>query len=431
MTWLQYSLFLVVVHRFGDITRVAALRSADDFTRVAKPLEQDEEQLPHVLYVSREENPESTRAQPPSELQLSSAVNTATLPSTVRADDAQNTSGELAAAQTLDRQPSPSRSGGDLESRGDASSGDILSMETLKNCSFEVIMFDTRDLASNHDPEELQKEQKIYNFATVLNYAYARRHGYNFLYVRSTEPASKELRVTWRRWAYLVDHLADLQSSGRCTWMLVLDSDAFVREEELPIDMFLADIGRRYSVPATTGGVMARERKVWKASKAQSSHPETHEWYSLENKEYKSYGWVNPGVAIFNAASEPLRQLVETMSTAPEHISCCKVGWPTDMAVLSELLDPGFYPLARIQGRETNATAVSGTISLVDMLEMNCPFGRFVSHVWSGWGKDMRQTAFKDALLRIDAWNVDRFSSLIGEIKNEHSSEWLGPQQRH
>merc|ERR1719254_182966 len=74
--------------------------------------------------------------------------------------------------------------------------------------------------------------------------------------------------------------------------------------------------------------------------------------------------------------------------------------WPGEQAVVTELITPGIYPLARTPEMEVHRDYINRTIAAVDMVEFNSPWGRFVLHAW-GYNDFRREVDYWDGLVRI------------------------------
>merc|ERR1712187_1042121 len=76
-----------------------------------------------------------------------------------------------------------------------------------------------------------------------------------------------------------------------------------------------------------------------------------------------------------------------------------KEAWPADKAILTELVFPGRYARARIPRMSAHGS-LNRTAAVVDMVEMNSPWGRFAVHAWS-YHDFFRESVFIDGLVRI------------------------------
>lgn len=329
----------------------------------------------------------------------------------------------------------------------------IMSEGDFKDCSFEIDMFDNRNLDTKRAPKDLVKRisHGYWPLTAAINFAYAQQHGYGFRYTMDETTKKDGLKVTWRRWPYLAERVANLSKSEKpCSWIMYADSDAFVHEPDVPLPSFILDLAKRYDIRPDVGAILARERKFWDSGREEEGPLHTG-------------AWANPGVILLNAKSPYAQRITNFMSNAPNAIDCCKDGWPTDMAALTERLVPNSYPRAGVSaasterlerpgsnGASTNDTTEDSSsmssdenagaslvdmhnassdppyngVTLVDMLEMNSPFGRFAAHVWGGWGRSLKADLYKDSLLRIDAWAPAKFTPLIQEIASKHVVSW-------
>jgi len=67
-------------------------------------------------------------------------------------------------------------------------------------------------------------------------------------------------------------------------------------------------------------------------------------------------------------------------------------------------------------------------VSVVNMTEMNSPWGKFVEHIWGGIGVHMRGKDYGAALLQIRGNEPGRFQTLLGQAR-EHVLRWDPPSQ--
>merc|ERR1712039_183724 len=67
---------------------------------------------------------------------------------------------------------------------------------------------------------------------------------------------------------------------------------------------------------------------------------------------------------------------------------------------MGELVFPGTYPRAQTP-RMSALGSLNRTAGVVDMIEMNSPWGRFAVHAWS-YHDFFRQSVFIDGLVRVE-----------------------------
>mmetsp|Transcript_113927 Transcript_113927/g.362276 ORF Transcript_113927/g.362276 Transcript_113927/m.362276 type:complete len:180 (+) Transcript_113927:36-575(+) len=128
-------------------------------------------------------------------------------------------------------------------------------------------MFDTRPLSD--EPSfmgDLMPDQYV-SLSAVLNFHYAKKHGYTFSFVHMDEATMRQnFSVPWHRVFYFADRLTkDTQvyireASDQCKWYLYLDTDAFVRDASTSLPAFIGDLAARYPIPEDVGAIFAQEQ---------------------------------------------------------------------------------------------------------------------------------------------------------------------------
>lgn len=260
-----------------------------------------------------------------------------------------------------------------------------------KDCTYEVLMLDDRTLPSTVDPKS------YWGLNAVINYAYAEKFGYKFHIVRPNLNGTHiDYDVEWMRPLYILDHFRERKENTGCTWLLYLDSDAFVREFDLPLDVYMRGLASTYNISEDVGGVVARERPI-------SFVPDGLGTY------------LNPGVLFVQANAQGqflLRKWIEA-GRLPEN-NYWKTHFPREMGVLTNIWD--------------NNPEIKSVLATVDMLEINSPWGRFVQHTWSGpSGDKMIMTEPSEMLLKIDARETYKFDRLMAQVVS-HAVSWTpGP----
>ena len=111
--------------------------------------------------------------------------------------------------------------------------------------------------------------------------------------------------------------------------------------------------------------------------------------------------------------------------------------WPAEMGALTEMVLPGTYAPASILHREARWLGVDGgialamgqaaaSVALVNMTEMNSPWGTFVEHVFSNRFRDSLLGAHLwDGLLRLNGgWNETRFEQHLESARQRLEQWW-------
>lgn len=272
----------------------------------------------------------------------------------------------------------------------------------LQHCRFEVVMFDTRE------PEKvpawlgvlMPQPNHYVSLTTVLNYAYAKKYGYDFRYVHlDASHLRTNFSAPWHRVFYFQERLRNETDDSSCRWYLHVDSDAFVRPPWRSLPEFLTDVAKRYSINSDTGAIFAQEQQL------PPDMPHT-------------LHAVNAGVYLVHPNARS-RHLFQVWASAATDDPLLQAQWPAEQGVLTELRFPGRYYTglklhhARLHKHEDIAT----DLSLVNMTEMNSPWGRFVEHLWSGPGSDLRHRGFLDALKDVQAEDGPTFHRLLAEAR--------------
>merc|ERR1712032_762572 len=96
----------------------------------------------------------------------------------------------------------------------------------------------------------------------------------------------------WGKVFYMRHRLQELESNQKCTWLLFLDSDAFVREFDAPLATFIEELANEYRIKRNVAVIVAEDRALI---------PPFHlDFYPLQrfNTEVP---WLNPGVLLVRA----------------------------------------------------------------------------------------------------------------------------------
>lgn len=277
--------------------------------------------------------------------------------------------------------------------------------ESISGCMFEVVMVDNRPW------KRLGAQNMPYWVMTgLINYAYASRFAYTFRLVRPSMQSAADY-PGWNKVLYLRDRLSELGAGSACTWLLYLDADAFVREPDLPLPVLLGSLARRYAIPARAGALLAREENL-----------------TGSLAEPPAAAFLNTGVMLLRSGASG-RELLDAWLLAGRHVEHRRLWntWPGEQGILSELLLPGSYPPAK--SSSASGRALRRSFAVVNMTEMNSPWGRFVQHNWGKTATDclLRDLALRDALLRLDCLKPACLAGLRRGVQ-AHTVSWT-PRQ--
>merc|ERR1719316_1649822 len=212
------------------------------------------------------------------------------------------------------------------QSFGSLNANSSLTLDHLKKCSYEVVMFDTRNLTDIPSFDGKLVPLQYWSLTAVLNYAYAKQFGYKFTFVHPDKHRLlSKFNIQWHRVFYFAERLRKVQQrqQGQCTWLLYLDTDAFVRDFETSLPRFLSRIASKYHIKDDVGAIFAQEQ----------AHPPS-----------MPYSWhaVNDGVYLVHANGQS-RRFFDVWQSAASDDSELEKKWPAEQGVLTELYFPGKY----------------------------------------------------------------------------------------
>jgi len=294
------------------------------------------------------------------------------------------------------------------------SASPYLSEKPLEKCYFEIITVDDRELPKY---PKLVKPHNYWVISAIVNSAYAARMGYGYTYVTLNASGIRSSRMCnhhsmWGKVYYIAHRLRELATSNKCTWLLFLDSDAFVHEFDARLSAFLGGLGARDKMKRDVSLIIAEDRNL--------TAPADMQFFPMHPFR-TAIPWLNPGVFLVRAGARS-RRFFDLWVRAGEAASLqLKRHWPGETAVISELARPGTFKPARC-GRHGLQQNVSSAVGIIDMLEMNSPWGRFVAHLW-GFHRYRRNVDLWKALMRIGLdgpWGITR--SLRALLK--HRRTW-------
>ena len=143
------------------------------------------------------------------------------------------------------------------------------------SCTAALVMLENRPL---------HNASSYWNKVIALNSIYAKRHGYAFLLMAPSR-SGKDAKGVYYSWCK-IDTLITLVerferkrlATGQCTWLVFLDSDAYIREQFLSVPQLLASLG-----PAAIRAelVVGRERDVHVSASGGSGAVDFHTAFAL------------------------------------------------------------------------------------------------------------------------------------------------------
>merc|ERR550537_1355082 len=145
----------------------------------------------------------------------------------------------------------------------------------------------------------------------------------------------------------------------------------------------------------------------------------------------KTWHAINAGVYLVRSDAQS-RYLFNTWQSAAGDDEQLKKKWPAEQGVLTELYFHGKYytKLGKQHAQLRKHGDIQSAIALVNMTEMNSPWGRFIEHVWSGPGYEKRDTDYTAMLSRIGAAEPKRFQQLLDEVRSSaHSVAWAATEE--
>jgi len=194
------------------------------------------------------------------------------------------------------------------------------------------------------------------------------------------------------------------QQGDRCTWLLFLDSDAFVRQTDLSIPGYLANLAWRYGIKHNVAAIFAQNRDIQRPD---------HLYVGPVTGFKANVHWVNAGV-FFVQANAQSRRLFESWQVLGHNSKDgLRRSWPGETGVITELVRPGLYSYARTSDWGTRN--FTKEVALVDMVEIDSPWGRYVQHIW-GFHWYRREIDCYDALIRIRADEKERLGLLLRQV---------------
>lgn len=262
--------------------------------------------------------------------------------------------------------------------------------------------------------------------AAALNYQYASRFGYRFRFIQPFSQGHEHERGElvgvypgWDKVMYFAELLQEQPIPSKCSWLLYLDSDAFVRETDVCIPAFLDDLARRYRFkPQEKAVIFAQEQPMEYLNMSTAPMPSGAQ---------PAAPFLNTGVFLVRADLAEARQLFHAWLASASQVDRRRLWttWPGEQGIVSELLRPGSYVEARSTAAVPRLEELRAAVGVVNMTEMNSPWGRFVQHSWGSEATDalLRRQALVDALLRLGAAAPDIFRRLVRQVQR-HTVRW-------
>jgi len=256
----------------------------------------------------------------------------------------------------------------------------------------------------------------------VINLEYAKKFEYSFRWIEPTiDKSALSFNVNWLKLLYLKHRLAELSTSSACSWVLYLDTDAIVRESDLPLSDFLGDLSARYPSIKNTSAIFAQEDSI----PAAFASGDASLFSFLENTRPRRKGFISPwhhvnaGVFFLKAGAQS-EALVDAWLESGRHDQRARNRWPAEQGTLTELLFPGRYnttlPPCPCHAEVAPHASLQGSFAVVNFTEMNGPWGRFVKHDWSGPGGERRVSDFEEELMRIGVADAGSFAASLREV---------------
>lgn len=261
-------------------------------------------------------------------------------------------------------------------------------------------MIETRDLQKHSS-----WKPGVWGFwkkSAVINYLYAKKHGYDFEYVRvASMPEDEEVRG-WRIQAikpYLLKkHISSQLPRNRDMWGMFLDSDVVPGNVDVPLEHLYENIARQIC-----------HGKVCQSDVG----------LVVELEEGASSACVNTGVLSFGYNEKTvdfLKAWIEKQSSPEE--SEFLDGWPFEQAVLEHMIGVNDTKLSNVGVRDVGLPI---KIGIIRPRTMNTPWGSHFRHLWRGPGNETRDHVFDDTLRDLGIDSNDKFNDVLDEITSGHT----------
>eukprot|EP00440_Ansanella_granifera_P040768 gb/GFBE01044212.1/.p1 GENE.gb/GFBE01044212.1/~~gb/GFBE01044212.1/.p1 ORF type:complete len:456 (+),score=146.59 gb/GFBE01044212.1/:1-1368(+) len=276
----------------------------------------------------------------------------------------------------------------------------------FSKCDFEIVMMETRPLG-----EELDKN-KFWAMNIVSNKAYADRFGYHFVLITPElndnsidKKGSNAPLPSWYKVPYLQERLSNMQigRSGKCSWLLYMDSNAYVRESDVPLPLLLEELVNEKGMAADVGGIFSHEPGTG-----------SQEGHILDT-------------AFFLQANTRGSDLLEAWRLSAEADEKQLLRAPAEEGTLTELLMPRKYKTSHSPSRHavTLHAEKVGDIGIVDSTRFAGREGSFIE-LHSTNLKTEREAAL-DELTRLHLTDPKIFNKQLEYLKSQ-TAPWTVPK---
>ena len=167
----------------------------------------------------------------------------------------------------------------------------------------------------------------------------------------------------------LSDRIAEAE--GGCHWVMIVDADAIIREHHVGIDGLISQIAREESVDS-------QDLSVVVGAETKHAFPNTTgpELTKLGRIGGVHFGTINTGVVFFKVNAFSQNFIKQWLSDARNaSMSQCE-------PYKSE------HPWEQICGEGLFRRSSPKQVHIAQSTQFNTPHGRFVSHLWNGYGGD-------------------------------------------
>ena len=233
----------------------------------------------------------------------------------------------------------------------------------------------------------------------AINLHYAQKHGYEYIMFCETNGTSVD--SPWLKVAAMEWLAQRAMARGIPTYILILDSDAFVRAIDTRLEDWFDTNG--VSFPSASWSMMlSGENKVGTFDPAvvgTSNHLNSG----------VLYGYVDP--AQRDRAERFLAMLRLWQSASCSEALCLKFAktHPWEQGCLEKLMYDETLRASALSTTELQLLQLAVNVSQQPMNVWNGPWGVFVRHVWGGPGMDKRFDYFTDM---VDSYDIDVPKSL-------------------
>ena len=262
----------------------------------------------------------------------------------------------------------------------------VASTSRTDSCTASLVMLENRPL---------HNASSYWTKVIALNYLYATRHGYGFhlLAPSRSGSAAKGVYYSWckvQTLQNLVDRLVlhntvlAPTADKKCTWLVFLDSDAYIREQLTSVPQLLRSLG-----PAAKGAHLVLGRESPRRGK---------DWV------FSTGFALNTGV-LFLKASNFSRQMLRGWGSL-EHTAC-------QGKLFRRQAEQKCFERLLADQRHLLPAKAEEKIVHVPMQHFNSPWGRYARHIWGGEGAQLRATVYDDELKVQGIWTKAQQMALV------------------